>query len=213
MSSVLAGMMKEADQLSDSTSHEPSDQSLLRRFQSGEQDAATRLYVRYAKRLQGLAKAQTGQALGARVDAEDIVQSVFRTFFRRAKEGHYQVPDDDELWKLLLVISLYKIRDAAVYHRAAKRDLSRTERLNPAHADAGNSAAEEQFEEATLRLVIEDLTAAMTASQRQIIQLRLDGTPVAEIADATKRSKRSVERTLQAFRELLKKELDEEPGR
>ena len=89
--------------MTDNSASEPSDGSLLRRLRKGEQDAATRLYLRYAKRLHGLATAQTGQDLKSRVDAEDIVQSVFRTFFRRAQEGHYEVPDGEEIWKLFLV--------------------------------------------------------------------------------------------------------------
>ena len=39
---------------------EQTDRSLLRRFRSGEEDAATRLYVRYARRLEALARAQSG---------------------------------------------------------------------------------------------------------------------------------------------------------
>src|SRR5436190_4798404 len=35
-----------------------SDQSLLRKFQAGDADAATQLYLRYAKRLQARAQAQ-----------------------------------------------------------------------------------------------------------------------------------------------------------
>ena len=53
-----------------------SDRSLLLRFQEGNQDAATALYVRYARRLQALAKAQTGKQLATRFDPEDVVQSV-----------------------------------------------------------------------------------------------------------------------------------------
>ena len=81
--------------MTDNSASEPSDGSLLRRLRKGEQDAATRLYLRYARRLHGLATAQTGQDLKSRVDPEDIVQSVFRTFFRRAQEGHYEVPDGE----------------------------------------------------------------------------------------------------------------------
>ena len=73
--------------MADRTNPEPSDGSLLRRFRVGEQDAATRLYLRYANRLHGLASKQTGPELQTRLDPEGIVQSVFRTFFRRAKEG------------------------------------------------------------------------------------------------------------------------------
>ena len=56
---------------------ESSDHSLLRRFRSGEPDAATELYVRYAQRLQSLAKSQTSHQLSSRFDPEDVVQSVF----------------------------------------------------------------------------------------------------------------------------------------
>src|SRR5574341_751939 len=65
----------------------PSDRSLLRRFRRGEEDAATLLYLRYADRLRALTVAQCSPDLAQRVDADDIVQSVFRTFFRRAAQG------------------------------------------------------------------------------------------------------------------------------
>src|SRR6516162_446720 len=103
-----------------------SDHSLLRRVQGGQPDASTELYLRYAHRLHALVAAQSSPDLARRVDAEDIVQSVFRTFFRRAAHGHYSVPDGEEIWKLLLVIALNKVRAAGAYHRAAKRDVRQT---------------------------------------------------------------------------------------
>src|SRR6516225_2129441 len=103
-----------------------SDRSLLRRFRAGQEDAATQLYLRYAGRLLALAQAQCAPDLAPRVDPEDIVQSVFRTFFRRAAQGHYEVPEGEELWKLFLVIGLNKIRATATFHRAAKRDVGVT---------------------------------------------------------------------------------------
>src|SRR5262245_55855145 len=86
-----------------------SDRSLLKRFRAGDADAATQLYLRYAERLRTLARTRVGRDLAPRIDAEDIVQSVFRTFFRRAALGQYHVPDGEELWKLFLVIGLNKI--------------------------------------------------------------------------------------------------------
>src|SRR5689334_11735551 len=103
-----------------------SDRSLLRRLQRGQSDASTELYLRYAQRLHALAVAQSSPELARRVDPEDIVQSVFRTFFRRANLGHYTVPDGEEIWKLLLVIALNKVRATGAFHRAAKRDVRRT---------------------------------------------------------------------------------------
>ena len=104
---------------------EPSDQSLLRRFQHGHEDASTELYLRYSERLLALVAAGFRRP-GPAVDPEDIVQSVFRTFFRRASLGHYTVPDGDEIWKLFLVIALNKVRAIGSFHRAAKRDVRRT---------------------------------------------------------------------------------------
>ena len=82
----------------DPTGPGPTDASLLRRFRRGEQDAATELYLRYADRLRTLAARKASTDLKRRVDAEDIVQSVFRTFFRRAAGGQYDAPTGDELW-------------------------------------------------------------------------------------------------------------------
>jgi RNA polymerase sigma-70 factor (ECF subfamily) len=93
-----------------------SDHSLLRRLRRGQGDAFTLLYLRYAERLRALAAAQSSPRLAARVDPEDIVQSVFRTFFRRAAQGQYDVPEGEEIWKLLLVIALNKIRALGAYH-------------------------------------------------------------------------------------------------
>jgi RNA polymerase sigma-70 factor (ECF subfamily) len=189
-------------------SQEPSDQSLLRRFRSGEQDAATRLYLRYAKRLHGLAAAQTGADLNALLDPEDIVQSIFRIFFQRTQEEHYQVPDGEELWKLFLVIGLHKIRDAAAFHRAGKRSVNRTIGMSFESGDL-DPTAPDGIDEQTLRLVIDELLKSLSGSQREIIMLRLDGEQVEEIAAKTQRSLRTVERILQKFRELLRQQIDE----
>ena len=64
--------------------------------------------------------------LASRVDPEDIVQSVFRSFFQRAITDAYSVPAGQDLWKLLLTIALNKVRSQGVYHRAAKRDVLRS---------------------------------------------------------------------------------------
>jgi RNA polymerase sigma-70 factor (ECF subfamily) len=191
----------------DESFSEISDGSLLRRYKSGDQAAATRLYLKYAHRLHGLAVAQTGQDLKTRIEPEDIVQSVFRTFFRRAKDGHYQVPDGEELWKLFLVIGLHKIRDAASYHRAEKRNVQKTLSLSDNDQDFA-ATAPDQLAENTLQIVIDELLQSLNSSQKEIIMLRLEGMTVDDIAESTQRSRRTVERTLQKFRELLQQQLD-----
>jgi RNA polymerase sigma-70 factor (ECF subfamily) len=181
----------------------PSDHSLLLRFRRGQNDGPTLLYLRYAGRLRALAAAQSAPGLAARVDPEDIVQSVFRTFFRRAAGGQYDVPQGEEIWKLLLVIALHKIRSAGEFHRAARRDLRQT---------AGGAAYDRAVESAhgrdegpltVLRLVIDEILDALSPGHRPIVELRIEGYEVADIAEQLQRSKRTVERVLQEFRQRL----------
>ena len=103
-----------------------SDRSLLRRFQHGRSDASTELYLRYAERLMAVAASQSSATWPAGSSPEDIVQSVFRTFFPEGEAGPVQRPRGEELWKLLLVIALNKVRADGLFHRAAKRDVRRT---------------------------------------------------------------------------------------
>lgn len=181
------------------TRHVVSDGSLVRFLRAGDETAATQIYVRYAHRLQALSRAQFDQALAGRIDEDDIVQSVFRTFFRRVQTGAYDVPDGEELWKLFLVIGLNKIRRAAVHHRAAKRDVRATQ----AEVDPGLLAGEpdEATSVSILRMTIDDALNGLSRGQQDVIRLRIDGHEVAEIASRLGRSRRSVERILQAFRE------------
>jgi RNA polymerase sigma-70 factor (ECF subfamily) len=183
------------------------DRSLLARYQAGQPDAATRLYLRYADRLRALAARQTAGDLKSRVDPDDIVQSVFRTFFRRAARGEYQVPEGEELWKLFLVIALNKVRATGAHHHAARRDTRQT---------AGGAAFEDAVRMrpdrdetalATLRMVIDETLDGLPDSQRQIVTLRIEGHDVDTIAVKSGRAKRSVERVLQQFRDAMKLQL------
>ncbi len=184
-----------------------SDRSLVQRIRSGQTDAATGLYRRYAKRIQALAKKQIGSALGSRVEPEEIVQSVFRTFFRRLTEGHYDVPAGEELWGLFLVISLNKVREAARFHRQDCRDVHRTQPLGEQQI-AGAVGPDEDLK--VLEQVVEELLAALPESHRDVISLRIRGNTVAEIAKETGVSRRTTERVLQQFRKKLSAEIDGE---
>jgi RNA polymerase sigma-70 factor (ECF subfamily) len=177
----------------------PSDNSLIRRFRSGDEAAATQLYLKYAKKIRRLAANGTGQDLKSLVEPDDVVQSVFRTFFRRVSNGDYDAPDGGELWKLLLVISLNKIRANGVWHRAQKRDVRLTQ-----HGDAVEFESRESTEDeaalSELKMVVDELIAGLPESHQEIVRLRIENYSVQEISDRTQRSMRTVERVLQGFR-------------
>ncbi|HEV3263089.1 MAG TPA: sigma-70 family RNA polymerase sigma factor [Gemmataceae bacterium] len=182
---------------------EPSDRSLLRRFRGGQPDAATELYLRYAERLRALAARQCAPDLAPRLDPDDIVQSVFRTFFRRVAQGQYNVPEGEDLWKLFMIIALHKVRSAATFHRAAKRDVRATATGLSDEISGENLVARDGMALATLRMVIDEVLDALPPSMRSIVESRIEGYEVEEIARRTQRSRRSVERALQEFRARL----------
>jgi RNA polymerase sigma-70 factor (ECF subfamily) len=189
---------------------EPSDHSLLRRFRHGSQDAATQLYLRYAHRLRALAQAQCSPDLARRVDVDDIVQSVFGSFFRRASTGYYDVPAGEELWKLFLVIALNKIRAKGAFHRAAKRDVRRTATGEAFDRAVELAVGEDEAAFTFLELTIDEALDRLPPPHRQMIELRIEGHEVAAIARQTGRSKRTVERVLQEARAKLADLLNEE---
>jgi RNA polymerase sigma-70 factor (ECF subfamily) len=180
-----------------------SDNSLLRRLRTGDQDAATRLYLRYAERLRLLARAECSPDLARRVDMEDIVQSVFSSFFRGVSNGYYDIPAGEELWKLLLVIALNKIRAKGAFHRAARRDVRQTVGGNFLEQVPGTEQNNDDAPFLVLKMTVEEVMKALPNAQKEMVDLRIEGYEVAEIAEKTRRSKRSVERCLQDFRKKL----------
>lgn len=182
---------------------ERTDSSLLRRLREGSEDAATQLYLRYAQRVRDLARFECSPDLSRRFDEDDIVQSVFSSFFRGVGQGYYSIPAGDELWKLFLVIALNKIRAKGAFHRAAKRDVRLTsggEYLDESKAPPPQA---DETAHAFLKLVVAEMMESLPAAQRQMIGLRIEGYEVADIAARTQRSKRTVERVLQEFRTRL----------
>jgi RNA polymerase sigma-70 factor (ECF subfamily) len=186
-----------------------SDRSLLGHLRDGKPDAATQLYRRYAARLRALARSRFSAGLARRVDADDIIQSVFVTFFHKAQRGSYDVPAGEDLWKLLLVIAMNKIRARAAFHQAAKRDtrltmdvdfLAPSQRIQPERDD---------FPFTFMQLCVQEAFEHLSPAHRRVMELRLEGYEVAEIARQTGRSKRTVERILKEARDQLGTILDE----
>ena len=197
-----------ADEVLPRADDEVSDGSLLKKYRRGDQDAARLLYLRYAGRLRALARARTSADLAGRVDDDDLVQSVFGSFFRGVIHGVTDAPAGEELWNLFLVMTLNKIRAKGEHHRAAKRDVRRTvggegvDRATALLASEGQAVA-------LLRMAVDEALVRLPAQNREAVQLRMEGYEVAEIAEMTGRSRAPVERLLQESRERLGQWLDD----
>jgi RNA polymerase sigma factor (sigma-70 family) len=101
-------------------------------------------------------------------------------------------------------------RATGAFHRAAKRDVRLTvgEEFLAHYTKSGQEKDRAAF--AVLQLVIDEMLEQLPRHQRSIILHRIEGYEVAEIAQRTGRSKRTVERVLQNFRKQLGEVLDQE---
>ncbi len=187
-----------------------SDRGLLDRLRAGNDEAATQLYVRYAGRLRALAQQRTANDLKSRVDPDDIVQSVFRTFFRRVARGEYSVPEGEELWKLFLVIALNKVRATGKRHHAARRDTRQTTTGTELDSTPASETNSNEVALTTLEMTIDEILSGLPEWWREVVSMRVEGHEVNDIAAKTGRAKRSIERALQEFRLALTRQLSED---
>ena len=101
--------------------HESID--LFKRYQDGDEQAATDLYNRYVERLIGLARSRISKKLARHVDPEDVAHSVYRSFFRQAREDRYTLEKSGDLWRLLAGITVNKVLQQVEKHQQRKRDI------------------------------------------------------------------------------------------
>ena len=179
---------------------------LVRRCREGDAEAARQLFGAYAQRLSRLAEGYLSRKLAGRVDGEDVVQSAFRTFFRRAAAGEFQIDSAAQLWQLLVRITVLKARGQGRRHAAARRDVA-AER-SPAGEDwlVELASREPGPEEAVILLdQIESLLAGLPPVYARILELRLQGHSVREIVPSLNVARRTVYRALEVLQQRLER--------
>lgn len=182
---------------------EPSFDDLLRRLRAGDDQAAERVFQAYACRLIALARSRLDQRLRPKLDAEDVVQSVFRTFFARVGAGQFALTSWDSLWGLLTGITLRKCAERAAFFHAQRRDLAREV------ADVDPATREPTPEEAAmLSETVEQLLLGLEERDRQIVALSLQGFSSTEIGARVGWAERTVQRILARVRKRLARHRD-----
>ena len=187
----------------------PSNLSPLEALQAGDEEAARQLFDRYAEQLVLLARKRISQRLASRIDAEDIVQSVFRTFFHRAREGKFHLEEPDDICKLLARITAHKTFRQIAFHRRAKRNATQ----EAGHGEAAQDMlmklimAEPSPEEAAEFVdQLQHFLDKLDPDQRQILELRMEGYSNVEIAERLGINDRQIRRRMEKVRELAESE-------
>jgi RNA polymerase sigma-70 factor (ECF subfamily) len=176
---------------------------LVVRLRDGDPQAAEEIFARYAQRLTSLAEQQLSRKLAARLDGADVVQSVFRTFFRRSAAGEFRIDSSAELWRLLVQITLQKARAYGRQHTAGVRDVAAEAPGGAAWLIEAVSREPGPAEAAALVDQIEELLRGLPAIYCDLLQLRLEGYSVSDTAARLGVSRRTVHRALYLLRQRL----------
>lgn len=191
---------------------------LLARWRAGDQQAAAELVCRYADRLIALARSQLPARLARRVDAEDVVQSVYRSLFTGDSNSHHDAQRGGDLWGLLVTITLHKISDQVERNAAGKRAIHRD--VNFGTEDSllrlqADVLAQDPSPLASLALAdeLEKVMRSLDPLERHMFELRLQGYKLEEIAAQVDCSERTVIRALKEIKRRLENWRSDPAGR
>jgi len=186
-----------------------SDRELVERWRHGDQQAAQVLLDRYVDRLVALSRRRISQRLAPRIDPEDVVQSVFRTFFHRAREGEFRIAEQDDLCKLLMRITVRKTLRKVAFHVADKRDPSQELGQGwDSHDPLQEVLAREPTSEEVVSFLdqMEHFYKKLRADERQILEMRLQGFSNDDIARKLNIYDRKIRRVFERIRSLAEQE-------
>lgn len=180
---------------------------LMGRLRAGDQAAETALWQRFARRLVGLARTHLDSRLRRKEDPEDVIQSVFGSFFVRYEAGQFAFDSWGDLWSLLTRITVCKCANRMKYFRAKCRDAGRE--VSP----GGTIDLLEQVldpeptpvEAAILTETVERLLQEFSGDYRPILELSLQGQSVQQISEQLGWSERTVQRVREQARDWLRR--------
>ena len=179
---------------------------LLRRAAEGDEEAASQLVSAYEPEIRRFVRFRlTSPSVRRLIDSVDISQSVLAKFFVIVQERDLAIDTESQLCRLLRTMAGNKIRDHVRRQHAARRDGRRTtgdtELTN--RPDVRKSPSETVAE----RELYDMLLARLSPTDRQLVQMRIDGAPWQDLAShfglspeaARKRVTRALDRAAAAL--------------
>jgi predicted transcriptional regulator len=120
-----------------------------------------------------------------------------------ARHGEFAIRESGDLWRLLSTITLRKLYRQAARHSAGTRDIRREAAADLAADSLGRATAREPTpdEAAAVADELETLLSSVEPESRRIVELRLQGETIEEIARLLGRSERTVRRALQRIQD------------
>lgn len=175
-------------------------------LKAGNLAAAQPLWERYFQQLVRFARRKLRGLPRCPEDEEDVALHAFDSFCRDVRHGRFpQLCDRDDLWRLLLLVTAQKARDAVRHEHARKRRTAAA----PAEVDLDEIAAQEPTPELAAQVVeaCRVLLARLPDERmRSVAVWKMEGYTNEEIATRLSCVPRTVERTLRVIRSLWRQD-------
>jgi len=189
---------------------------LISKVKEGDEESVRELWNRYSGALVRSAQSRMNKQVAAKVDSEDLAQSVFFAIYRGAVEDKFdQLNDRAGFWTLVLAITRRKAVDRIRKLTAAKRGGEAALRASQGSlGDSGDNLVDrapsrevdpqvevecnDLLKALTEQLDAEDASGMLT----NVAMSRIAGLSVKEIASELERTERTVERKLSLIRSL-----------
>jgi RNA polymerase sigma-70 factor (ECF subfamily) len=196
------------------TADRTDDRALANNYMAGDEAAAKELFDRYCGQLLRLAKRRIGQRMASRFDPEDVIQSAFRTFFVHLKNDEFEFAEADDLFKLLVRLTVRKTLRKIEHHTAAKRDphaelAAAADGSDPFARVAGHAPTPDV--EVALLDELEQFMAQLPPFERQVLELKIQGHSSTEIAEKLGTYDRKVRRVIERI-EAMAEDAEPEPA-
>jgi DNA-directed RNA polymerase specialized sigma24 family protein len=183
-------------------------------LQTGDEQAAQRVFESYFERLVRLARGKLIDGQRRAADEEDVALSALDSFFRGTARGRFpKLNDRDDLWNLLLVITSRKAADYVNSERALKRGgglvcgesafLDVRKDGLPRGIDQNATPEPSPQFAAEITEVCETLFDMLDTPQlKRVAILRMEGFNDSEIAEQLSCTRSTVQRRLQLIRRI-----------
>ena len=179
---------------------------LLTKWRNGDEDAAKQLFDDFSQRLTALAEKFLSGKFSGRLDGEDVVQSVFRTFFVRSARGEFPVQDTMEIWRVLSYLTKTKAQNRARHHSYAMRDVEKEVCATElTWQSVVSSSTPDPEEVAVFAEQLEAILEGLPEDYCSIMMLRLDGYNHTEISKELGISRQTVHRAMNVLQERTQK--------
>ena len=155
----------------------------------------------YRVRLCQLVEREMNRRFRRREDPEDVVQSAFRTFFRRNAQDEFHIDSSVDLWRLLATITRHKVLKHVEKLGAGKRNPNREEYTE---GDDLRGRVPTPEEAATAADLMEQVLASLNnETYVKVLHMRLQNCTEEEIAAALGCTRTFVRTKLNRIRDRL----------